>query len=76
MELLGGFPVWLRDIPGIEFQTDNMAFKEEMEKYVMMIVNLMKVERPFFHGKEVRLSYSRLRTSMGMLNNQLVRKRF
>lgn len=43
----GGFPVWLRDIPGIEFRTDNMAFKEEMEKYVTMIVNLMKVHKLF-----------------------------
>ncbi|KAL2249385.1 UNVERIFIED_CONTAM: Beta-galactosidase 9, partial [Sesamum indicum] len=23
----GGFPVWLRDIPGIEFRTDNIPFK-------------------------------------------------
>ncbi|PPR91450.1 hypothetical protein GOBAR_AA29232 [Gossypium barbadense] len=27
----GGFPVWLRDIPGIEFRTDNEPFKIENE---------------------------------------------
>ncbi|GER34103.1 beta-galactosidase [Striga asiatica] len=27
----GGFPVWLRDIPGIEFRTDNTPFKIENE---------------------------------------------
>ncbi|KAH9616803.1 hypothetical protein KSS87_021145 [Heliosperma pusillum] len=43
----GGFPVWLRDIPGIEFRTDNAPFKEEMQQYVTKIVNLMLEERLF-----------------------------
>ncbi|KAL9237831.1 hypothetical protein vseg_012334 [Gypsophila vaccaria] len=43
----GGFPVWLRDIPGIEFRTDNEPFKEEMQLYVTKIVNLMLEERLF-----------------------------
>ncbi|MCD7464552.1 Beta-galactosidase 9 [Datura stramonium] len=43
----GGFPVWLRDIPGIEFRTDNAPFKEEMERYVKKIVDLMIAESLF-----------------------------
>ncbi|KAJ3701565.1 hypothetical protein LUZ61_005270 [Rhynchospora tenuis] len=43
----GGFPVWLRDIPGIEFRTDNEPFKEEMEKFVKKIVDMMLEENLF-----------------------------
>uniref|UniRef100_A0A803LZE1 Beta-galactosidase n=1 Tax=Chenopodium quinoa TaxID=63459 RepID=A0A803LZE1_CHEQI len=43
----GGFPVWLRDIPGIEFRTDNAPFKEEMQRFVTKIVNLMREESLF-----------------------------
>jgi hypothetical protein len=41
----GGFPVWLRDIPGIEFRTDNEPFKKEMQRYVTKIVDLMREEK-------------------------------
>ncbi|CDP11164.1 unnamed protein product [Coffea canephora] len=43
----GGFPVWLRDIPGIEFRTDNAPFKEEMQRFVKKIVDLMRAESLF-----------------------------
>ncbi|KAL2506415.1 Beta-galactosidase 9 [Abeliophyllum distichum] len=43
----GGFPVWLRDVPGIEFRTDNALFKEEMQRFVKKIVDLMKEESLF-----------------------------
>ncbi|XP_024031423.1 beta-galactosidase 9 isoform X1 [Morus notabilis] len=43
----GGFPVWLRDIPGIEFRTDNPPFKEEMQRFVKKIVDLMQEEKLF-----------------------------
>ncbi|XP_010522389.1 PREDICTED: beta-galactosidase 9 [Tarenaya hassleriana] len=43
----GGFPVWLRDIPGIEFRTDNKPFKEEMQLFVKKIVDLMREEKLF-----------------------------
>lgn len=43
----GGFPVWLRDIPGIEFRTDNVLFKVEMERFVRKIVDLMREEMLF-----------------------------
>ncbi|XP_054805013.1 beta-galactosidase 9 isoform X1 [Prosopis cineraria] len=43
----GGFPVWLRDIPGIVFRTNNAPFKEEMERFVSKVVNLMREEKLF-----------------------------
>nr|XP_029122288.1 beta-galactosidase 15 isoform X2 [Elaeis guineensis] len=43
----GGFPVWLRDIPGIEFRTDNEPFKDEMQRFVKKIMDLMKQEMLF-----------------------------
>ncbi|XP_038703868.1 beta-galactosidase 9 isoform X2 [Tripterygium wilfordii] len=43
----GGFPVWLRDIPGIEFRTDNVPFKEEMQRFVKKMVDLMREEMLF-----------------------------
>lgn len=39
--------MWLRDIPGIEFRTDNEPFKEEMQRFVTKIVNLMREEMLF-----------------------------
>ncbi|KAH7670360.1 Beta-galactosidase protein [Dioscorea alata] len=43
----GGFPVWLRDVPGIEFRTDNAPFKDEMQRFAKKIVDLMKEENLF-----------------------------
>ncbi|KAK3187966.1 hypothetical protein Dsin_027527 [Dipteronia sinensis] len=59
----GGFPVWLRDIPGIEFRTDNAPFKEEMQRFVKKIVDLMR-EEMLFRGKVVRSSCCRSRMNM------------
>ncbi|CAN4098506.1 unnamed protein product [Withania somnifera] len=41
----GGFPVWLKYVPGISFRTDNEPFKAAMQKFTTKIVNLMKAER-------------------------------
>ncbi|KAG4972499.1 hypothetical protein AAZX31_13G332100 [Glycine max] len=41
----GGFPVWLKYIPGISFRTDNEPFKVQMQKFTTKIVDLMKAER-------------------------------
>ncbi|KAK6120348.1 hypothetical protein DH2020_045905 [Rehmannia glutinosa] len=38
----GGFPVWLKYVPGIEFRTDNQPFKVAMQRFVQKIVNMMK----------------------------------
>ncbi|XP_024362300.1 beta-galactosidase 9 [Physcomitrium patens] len=43
----GGFPYWLKDIPGIVFRTDNEPFKVAMEGFVSKIVNLMKENQLF-----------------------------
>ncbi|KAB1207924.1 Beta-galactosidase [Morella rubra] len=43
----GGFPVWLKYIPGIVFRTDNEAFKTEMQRFTQKIVGMMKAENLF-----------------------------
>ncbi|KAK8672803.1 hypothetical protein V6N13_111164 [Hibiscus sabdariffa] len=40
----GGFPVWLHDVPGIVYRTDNEPFKFYMQNFTRKIVNLMKSE--------------------------------
>ncbi|KAI3461948.1 hypothetical protein Pfo_018611 [Paulownia fortunei] len=40
----GGFPVWLKYVPGIRFRTDNDPFKMAMKGFTEKIVNLMKSE--------------------------------
>ncbi|KAH9801352.1 Beta-galactosidase 12 [Citrus sinensis] len=43
----GGFPVWLKYVPGIEFRTDNGPFKAAMHKFTEKIVSMMKAEKLF-----------------------------
>ncbi|KAL0338957.1 UNVERIFIED_CONTAM: Beta-galactosidase [Sesamum angustifolium] len=43
----GGFPVWLKYVPGIEFRTDNQPFKVAMRRFVGKIVDMMKSESLF-----------------------------
>ncbi|OMP00291.1 Glycoside hydrolase, family 35, partial [Corchorus capsularis] len=43
----GGFPVWLKYIPGINFRTNNGPFKAQMQKFTKKIVDMMKAERLF-----------------------------
>ncbi|CAI0406125.1 unnamed protein product [Linum tenue] len=43
----GGLPVWLKDVPGISFRTDNEPFKAAMQKFTEKIVNMMKQEQLF-----------------------------
>ncbi|GAB4848513.1 Beta-galactosidase 3 [Ancistrocladus abbreviatus] len=38
----GGFPVWLKYVPGISFRTDNEPFKRAMQGFTEKIVGLMK----------------------------------
>ncbi|XP_020520007.1 beta-galactosidase 3 isoform X2 [Amborella trichopoda] len=40
----GGFPVWLKYVPGISFRTDNEPFKIAMQGFTQKIVELMKSE--------------------------------
>ncbi|KAJ3702733.1 hypothetical protein LUZ61_006438 [Rhynchospora tenuis] len=43
----GGFPVWLKYVPGISFRTDNEPFKMAMQGFTQKIVELMKSEKLF-----------------------------
>ncbi|XP_019152748.1 PREDICTED: beta-galactosidase 5-like isoform X2 [Ipomoea nil] len=43
----GGFPVWLRFVPGISFRTNNGPFKAEMHRFTKKIVEMLKSERLF-----------------------------
>ncbi|GMI91772.1 beta galactosidase 1, beta-galactosidase 1 [Hibiscus trionum] len=43
----GGFPVWLKYIPGINFRTNNGPFKAQMQRFTEKIVGMMKAERLF-----------------------------
>ncbi|MCL7050813.1 hypothetical protein MKW94_005165, partial [Papaver nudicaule] len=43
----GGFPVWLKYIPGISFRTDNEPFKIAMKGFTVKIVDMMKEEKLF-----------------------------
>ncbi|KAL8523216.1 hypothetical protein ACS0TY_013256 [Phlomoides rotata] len=41
----GGFPVWLKYVPGISFRTDNEPFKMAMKGFTEKIVGMMKSEK-------------------------------
>lgn len=43
----GGFPVWLKYVPGISFRTDNEPFKMAMQGFTEKIVGLMKANNLF-----------------------------
>ncbi|XP_073100943.1 beta-galactosidase 5 isoform X3 [Elaeis guineensis] len=43
----GGFPVWLKYVPGISFRTDNEPFKIAMQGFTQKIVQMMKSESLF-----------------------------
>ncbi|OMO75598.1 Glycoside hydrolase, family 35 [Corchorus olitorius] len=43
----GGFPVWLKYVPGISFRTDNEPFKQAMQGFTQKIVQMMKAENLF-----------------------------
>ncbi|XP_010049745.2 beta-galactosidase isoform X2 [Eucalyptus grandis] len=43
----GGFPVWLKYVPGIAFRTNNKPFEDAMQRFTQKIVNMMKAERLF-----------------------------
>ncbi|KAL9248596.1 Beta-galactosidase 5-like protein [Drosera capensis] len=43
----GGFPVWLKYVPGISFRTNNDPFKRAMQGFTQKIVQMMKSENLF-----------------------------
>ena len=38
----GGFPAWLRDIPGMQMRTFNQPFMREMKSWISLLCNYMK----------------------------------
>eukprot|EP00850_Spirogloea_muscicola_P009780 SM000055S18314 [mRNA] locus=s55:738807:745644:- [translate_table: standard] len=44
----GGLPFWLRDIPGMQFRTDNEPFKVEMRRYMEFVVRKLKHHKLFY----------------------------
>ncbi|XP_057542581.1 beta-galactosidase 3-like [Amaranthus tricolor] len=67
----GGFPVWLKYVPGISFRTDNEPFKMAMQGFTEKIVNLLKSHNLFeSQGGPIILSqieneYGKLRMKLG-----------
>ncbi|KAH0879010.1 hypothetical protein HID58_066404 [Brassica napus] len=43
----GGFPVWLHNMPDMEFRTTNKAFMNEMQNFTTMIVDMVKKNKLF-----------------------------
>ncbi|KAF5820230.1 putative beta-galactosidase [Helianthus annuus] len=75
----GGFPVWLRDIPGIVFRTDNEPFKEEMKRFVKKIVDVMRDESLFsWQGGpiimlQIENEYGNIESSYGQKGKEYVK---
>eukprot|EP00871_Galdieria_phlegrea_P000785 jgi/Galph1/1707/GphlegSOOS_G389.1 len=44
----GGFPYWLRDLPGIKFRTENEPFQREMSRWVRNLVQQLFAHGCFF----------------------------
>ncbi|RZB91759.1 beta-galactosidase 15-like [Glycine soja] len=43
----GGFPVWLHNMPNMEFRTNNTAYMNEMQTFTTLIVDKMRHENLF-----------------------------
>ncbi|KNA14541.1 hypothetical protein SOVF_106370 [Spinacia oleracea] len=71
----GGFPVWLKYVPGISFRTDNEPFKMAMQGFTEKIVNLLKSHNLFESQggpiilAQVENEYGRLRMRLGQEGN-------
>ncbi|KAG9143293.1 hypothetical protein Leryth_010216 [Lithospermum erythrorhizon] len=66
----GGFPVWLKYVPGISFRTDNGPFKAAMQKFTTKIVNIMKVER-LFETQGGPIILSQIENEYGPMENRI-----
>ncbi|KAL6010581.1 hypothetical protein ACLOJK_001015 [Asimina triloba] len=44
-----GFPAWLHQIPGLQIRTDNQLYKDEMQNFTTLIVNMAKQENLLAH---------------------------
>ncbi|CAN0878016.1 Beta-galactosidase 1 [Linum grandiflorum] len=66
----GGFPVWLKYIPGISFRTNNGPFKAQMQKFTTKIVNMMKAER-LFENQGGPIILSQIENEYGPMENSI-----
>ncbi|PQQ21373.1 hypothetical protein Pyn_17960 [Prunus yedoensis var. nudiflora] len=66
----GGFPVWLKYIPGIHFRTDNGPFKAQMQRFTTKIVNMMKAER-LFQSQDGPIILSQIENEYGPMEYEL-----
>ncbi|AQL09739.1 Beta-galactosidase 5 [Zea mays] len=67
----GGFPVWLKYVPGISFRTDNEPFKTAMQGFTEKIVGMMKSENLFAsQGGPIILSQASIIFSLDLIENE------
>ncbi|XP_057459695.1 beta-galactosidase-like [Actinidia eriantha] len=66
----GGFPVWLKYVPGISFRTDNGPFKAAMQKFTRKIVDMMKAER-LYESQGGPIILSQIENEYGPLEYEL-----
>ncbi|XP_052182584.1 beta-galactosidase-like [Diospyros lotus] len=43
----GGFPMWLKNLPGVELRTANTVFMNEMQNFTSLVVDMVKEEKLF-----------------------------
>ncbi|KAL2460097.1 Beta-galactosidase 3 [Abeliophyllum distichum] len=63
----GGFPVWLKYVPGISFRTDNEPFKKAMQSFTQKIVQMMKEER-LFQSQDGPIILSQIENEYGLVS--------
>ncbi|XP_028774228.1 beta-galactosidase-like [Neltuma alba] len=66
----GGFPVWLKFVPGITFRTDNEPFKAAMQKFTEKIVSMMKEEK-LFQAQGGPIILSQIENEFGPIEGRL-----
>ncbi|KAK9663655.1 hypothetical protein RND81_O265600 [Saponaria officinalis] len=66
----GGFPVWLKYVPDINFRTDNEPFKNAMQKFTLKIVDMMKVEK-LFESQGGPIILSQIEHEYGLLESEI-----
>ncbi|KAG5145004.1 hypothetical protein JHK84_030547 [Glycine max] len=67
----GGFPVWLKYVPGISFRTDNEPFKKAMQGFTEKIVGMMKSERLYeSQGGPIILSQGDMHIMLFQIENE------
>ena len=60
----GGFPAWLRDIPGIQFRTINAPFMAEMERWVRWLCAYLD---PLFAGNGGPIILAQIENEYGLI---------